>query len=79
MAHYKGADLIVTTVNACKHINRDNPMAVAGNIEKMYQYIKDIGLNIAVNYDDDNKPVYWLDIEYLNKSKDLLNDIKREA
>ena len=35
-------DLIVTAVNSCKSINKDNPQVVAESIEEMYQTLKSI-------------------------------------
>lgn len=35
----------------------------------LYEACKNIGLNLAVNYDDDNKPYFIVDNEYLDRVK----------
>lgn len=42
----------------------------------MYEALKDIGLNIAVNYDDDMKPIYQVSEEYLDKIKTIIAKAK---
>lgn len=32
---------------------------------RMYEFIKNIGLHLAVNYDDENEPYFIIDKEYL--------------
>ncbi len=43
--------IIVTAVNSCKSINKDNPQLVAESIEEMYQTLKSILNEVDFNGD----------------------------
>ncbi len=38
----------------------------------MYEALRDIGLNLAVNYDDNNEPYFIIDKEYLTRVKTIV-------
>ncbi len=38
----------------------------------MYEALKDFGLYVAVNYDENNKPFYYIDKEWEDKRKQAL-------
>ena len=38
----------------------------------MYEALRDIGLSIAVNYDDNNKPFFLIDAEYLERIRAII-------
>ena len=42
---------------------------------KLYEALKDFGLYVAVNYDKDNKPFYYIDQEWHDKRNKAIAEV----
>lgn len=53
----------------------DNAQANAHLISaspRLYKWLKELGLHMAVSYDNDMKPIFTIDNDYLDKRNDIL-------